>query len=131
MTDQNLNPDIREVHVGVKTLRKTHVYPLSLHDQEQLTGIVVGFVNSFSDINFNDISNEKALELIKDFIKDNLFKIMEFVIEEKERPTLIELTNNQFYQIVNDIFEVNYEGLIKNFQDLFKRAKNLMDRQKN
>lgn len=125
-TEQGLNPDIKTIHVGIKQIRPVKIYPLSISDQEKLTSQVVQFSDQFSNIDWNAVKNEEALQVLKKIIMDNLTKILEYVTDDEERPSFDELTNNQFYEIVNAIFEVNYEGLVKNFQDLFLRMKNLM-----
>jgi len=127
--ESSLNPEIREVYVGVRHLRKVHIYPLSISDQEQLTNLIVTFADKFQNVDWNKIANDEALEVLKKIITDNLNKILEFVTDDDERPKLDEMTNNQFYEIINAIFEVNYEGLVKNMKDLFSRMKNLMVQQ--
>lgn len=127
--ENSLNPDIREIYVGVKHLRKIHIYPLSISDQEKLTNLIVTFADKFQNVDWNNVTNDEALDVLKKIITDNLKKILEYVTDEDERPDLNEMTNNQFYEIVNAIFEVNYEGLVKNMKDLFSRMKNLMVQQ--
>lgn len=122
MTDNQLNPEIRTVKVGVRQLREVTIYPLSIHDQDELVKLLGNVISDLGqNVDFENANDEKALEFLHQLVFSNLEKVLEFVTDEKERPTLKELTNNQFYEIVNAIFEMNYEGLIKNFKDLFGR----------
>ena len=126
MSEKSLNPDIKEIQVGIRELRNVYIYPLSISDQLKLTKQVKSVIEDIStNWDFNNMTNEQALDFLNEVITENLSKILEFVTEEQERPSFEELTNNQFVQIVNIVFEVNYEGLIKNFQNLFKKFKGL------
>lgn len=123
---RTLNPDIKNINVGIKELREVKIYPLSMTDQFQLTEDLAQVINEMgSGVDFSTITNEDALQFMKKLLSENLMKILTYVTTEEERPTLDELTNNQFYEIANILFEVNYEGLLKNFKDLIMRAQGL------
>jgi len=123
---RTLNPDIKNINVGIKELREVKIYPLSMTDQFQLTEDLAQVISEMgSGVDFNSITNEDALQFMKKLLSENLIKILAYVTTEEERPTLDELTNNQFYEIANILFEVNYEGLLKNFKDLIMRAQGL------
>jgi hypothetical protein len=68
------------------------------------------------------LKNEEALLFIQKIITDNLSKVLEYICDEEERPSMKELTNNQFCEIVNIVYEVNYEGMIKNLKDLSQKV---------
>jgi maltooligosyltrehalose synthase len=121
---RTINPDAREIEIGVKKIRKVTLYPLSISDQMKLTEQLTSVIQQFSEFDRSEITNESAIDFMKNVLRDNLTAILQYVIDEDEQdlPTLDEITNNQLYKIANTIFEVNYEGLIKNFKDLFERA---------
>ncbi len=126
-TEKKLNPDIKKVDVGVRELKTITIYPLSATDQFDLTNRIVSVITELSQKEeLSSMSNEQAVEFIQTIIRDNLQVILEYVVDESERPSFEELTNNQIYTIVSNIFEVNYEGFLKNFKDLFKRAATLI-----
>jgi len=127
MSEKRLNPDINKVDIGVRELTTITIYPLSAHDQFDLTSRLVNTITTLAENDqFKDMSNEQALEFIQTAIKENLDIVLEYAVDEPERPTMKDLTNNQIYNIVAIIFEVNYEGFIKNFKDLFERGKTLI-----
>jgi len=127
MSEKRLNPDIKKIDIGTRGLTTITIYPLSAKDQFDLTNRLVNTITALSEKDdFAQMTNEQALEFVQALIKDNLEVILEYTVDENERPTFDQLTNNQIYQIVAVIFEVNYEGFIKNFRDLFKRAAQLI-----
>lgn len=127
MSEKRLNPDINKVDIGVRELTTITIYPLSAKDQFDLTSRLVNTITVLAEKDdFAQMTNEKALEFVQTAIKENLEVILEYVVDEEERPTMDKLTNNQIYTIVAIIFEVNYEGFIKNFKNLFERGKVLI-----
>ena len=125
MSEKTLNPDIKEVTIGIRELRNIKIYPLSVQDQFDITNRIVEVISGFSE-NQNFESNEQALEFLQKIISDNLGVILEYVTDDEERPTYRELTNNQCFEIASIIFQVNYEAFIKNSQDLIKRITEIL-----
>jgi hypothetical protein len=125
MTESRLNPQIKPVQVGVRTLREVKIYPLSMTDQENLTKTLVGVFNDVRSgkLDPKDVGQEQVFDALQKLILDNIKVILKYVTDEGETPTMEELTNNQLFEITNIIFEVNYEGFLKNFKALIKRAK--------
>jgi hypothetical protein len=122
---KDLNPEIKTVKVGTRQLRPVKIYPLSVADQFELTKSLATVINQVAgeEVDLRKMSEEKAVEAIQEIVSSNLDMILKFVCDDGEAPKMTELTNNQIVEIVTTIFEVNYEGLIKNFKDLFKRGK--------
>lgn len=127
--NRDLNPDAVTTHVGVKKTRPITIYPLSISDQMKLTDKFTEIVQQFGEFDRDNMTNEQAISFLKDFLSRNLPEVMEFVVDPEETtvPGLDEVTNNQLGQIAETIFHVNYEELIKNFKDLFKRARDMMN----
>lgn len=124
----NANPDIKTIHVGVRELRKVFIYPLSMNDQFQLLEKLSTAIQKIAEGKQLDLkSNIEGVAFMKDVITENLEQILEYVTDLEERPELKEITNNQLYEIVNIIFSVNFESMIKNFKDLFQRAKGITE----
>jgi hypothetical protein len=116
-----LNPDIKEVMVGVRTLRKITLYPLSVVDQMKVTDIFTEAIGIF-------LANKNAGEiqfvaLFIAIIKANLAKILELVVDETENAEhlLSEITNNQLSCIATLLYEMNYELISKNVNGLLKK----------
>ena len=115
---KRLNPDIKEVRVGVRRLRTIKVYPLSASDQFELSDIITEAIKTFMasegemDIAFVSV-------MVK-LVSENIGKILEFVTDEKDRGDNIlkDLTNNQVIEIAEIIYEVNYAALQKKVTSL-------------
>lgn len=127
MSDESrLNPQVKKVDVGKRHLRTIHVYPLSLKEQLDMTQVIVEILNEFSDMgDLRSMSEEQVLHFMRDFLTRNLNQVLDLCVDRDEKPSFEELTNDQLVQIIDTIFTVNYEGLIKNFKDLFERGKGL------
>jgi len=133
MSEENrtINPDAKKVDVGVKKTRSITIYPLSINDQMKLTDKFTEVIEQFGQFDRENMTNADAINFFKDFLSKHLPEFMEFVIDPEEDavPGLDEVTNNQLAQIADTVFRVNYEELIKNFKDLFKRAQNMMNQE--
>jgi len=117
-----MNPQISTVEVGIRSLREVFIYPLSVSDQFKLTEIITSVIQEVSSV--PDGSDDMVIvNIAVDAIKINLAKILVFVLDEKESITFEELTNTQLMEIVDIIFETNYEGIIKNLKRLLEKAR--------
>ena len=129
---KKLNPDIKKVDIGVREVRTINVYPLSISDQFQFAEYVSNVFNELQggEYDLNNLTDEKtAIDFIQNFIGKHIMELIDFVVDENEKPTFDELTNNQLAKIATIIFEENFEGLVKNFKNLFERAKGLIQTQ--
>jgi len=145
MAQSKINPQITTVEVGVRSLREVTIYPLSLADQTKSARIIakafqavmekLALLGELSeDIDSGgsvaavakQLSNVDVAEQVVTIIQDNLELILDLVTDENEKITMVELTNDQFYTLVEIIYEVNYEKVSKNFIALVKRAKGIV-----
>ena len=90
--ETRLNPQIREIEVGTRTLRKIEVYPLSLADEIKLSKIIGEGLVSYYSKSKEDVSNETAVNFILEVIVNNLGDVLEMVTEDVE---LAEVSNDQ------------------------------------
>ena len=115
-----INPDIKEVMVGVRNLRKLQIFPLSVIDQFKLTDL---FTEVLGSLISKDIKQDVALIVFfTNILRSNLPKILELVIDESEdvKNLIGEITNNQLTDIAKTIYEVNYSYISKNVSGLLK-----------
>jgi len=94
-----------------------------MYDQLQILDRVSDVIETVQDIGEDDV---KSISLLKTVIFDNLEVILEYITDENERPTLKELSNNQFFEIADIVFTVNFEGIAKNLKALGERATQIM-----
>lgn len=119
----SLNPQITTVEVGIKRLREVTIYPLSVADQFKMTELIGEVIQKVSDKSFAEQKDTAVVEFIVKALKKHLDKILCYVLDDSEKLEFTELSNTQLTEIINVIFEVNYEGMIKNLKDLSKKAK--------
>ena len=116
-----LNPDIQEVTIGVKKLRKITLYPLSVVDQMKVTDLFQEALGAF--LANKDAGDIQFVALFIAIIKTNLAKILSLVVdvEEDSEKLLAEITNNQLTVIANVLYEMNYALISKNVSGLLKK----------
>jgi hypothetical protein len=126
---ERLNPDIKEIKIGVRRLRKIKIYPLSAKDQFELSDLVAGGLKHFLSLGQN-MSNVDFVKESLGLIRDNLDRIIRLVTEPKDvgDDVLSDLTNNQIAEIAEIIYEVNYASLQKKVTGLLKHLPSSMRR---
>jgi len=120
-----LNPQIKEVEVGIRVLRNVKIYPLSVHDQLSATNLVMSAITAFTsnkDVKNNDLV---FVAFMLEQIRTNSTEILKMVLDENEDPEsfLKNLSNDQLVIIGKLIYEVNYESLSKNVKSLLEKMK--------
>ena len=127
---QKLNPDIREVEIGVKALYKLTIYPLSFGQQfalsDTITEAVVGFYQTGKEM--TDIG---VVTFMVNVLKENAGVILEYVTDPDEVSAILEdtgedsilnlITNKQVFRITEILYKDNYESLSKKVKDLFRQ----------
>jgi hypothetical protein len=141
----NQNPQITTVEVGIRSLREVMIFPLSIADQGKMAKILSevfqAVMTSLSHLSEEEdipdessgtigavtaqLSNIDIAGVIVGIVQENLEVVLKLVVDPHEKITMEELTNEQFYKLVEVIYEVNYENASKNFPALFMRAKNV------
>ena len=113
-----LNPEIKEIVIGKRILKKIRVFPLSAADQLELTGSISEAI--LDVISQKEESNFKIISLIKDIVNTNIGNILAYVTEEGES-LLSEITNVQILELVEMIYDMNYGSLEKKTSELLKK----------
>jgi len=129
-----LNPDIREIVYGKKELKKLTLYPLSVGDQFKVTDIVTKVVQEVvrgqKEGQLNDFV---FMSLVIEAVETNLGKILTLIsdiTEEEVKTVMSQLTNTQLSVIVESIWEVDYEPMLKKGKSLFDRGKSVFSSKK-
>ncbi len=113
-----LNPDIKEVEIGTRTLKKIKVYPLSVMDQFKVTDLFTEVLGTF--LAHQNKGDASFVAFVIAAIKANLTKILAFLIDEDSELVAKDLTNNQLCDIAAIAYEVNYEVISKKVSGLLK-----------
>lgn len=138
MSESTLNPSIREIMVGNRTLRKIKIYPLSAKDEIDMGTLITKAIVSFSERSkeFDElagpsiISNSSSkLEVINECLRlvvDNIQEILKIVSdipEEEVEEVALSMTNAQIMGIAIIIWDDNYGVVQKNVQDLLEKVR--------
>lgn len=134
-----LSPKIVQVQVGVRQVREVILYPLSMADQLALPDQIVSAVAQMGKLDAKDLATSAAKSLKgkaeegsdKDMatvkiVMDLIVKNIDYILEKSmDGVTMTDLTNEQFVDIVDAIFTVNYEATVGKAMDLVQRVKRL------
>jgi len=113
--EKMLNPQVTDVEIGIRSLRKITLYPLSMADQLKLSDIISKAIQE----QFNADSDIAVVAFITNLLKDNMGRILTMATDEDGNGILEEMTNLQAAAIAETIYEVNYGVVAKNFKSLF------------
>ena len=120
-----LNPQIKDVEIGIRNLRSIKIYPLSVSDQLTATNLVTSALQVF--MTNKDVKNNDLLfvAFMLEQIRTNASEILKMVLDETESPEVVlkDMSNEQMMVIVKAIYEVNYESLSKNVKSLLEKKK--------
>ena len=121
---RKLNPQVRSVDIGKRTLRNIPIFPLSLGDQLDLTDLINQAMNAFFNMSPDETDEGliKFIAFVLELIKENIERIIEMITEEKKE-ILKEITNSQLMEIVEIVYEENFEGPLKKVSSLFPQVK--------
>ena len=120
--EKKLNPQITDVEIGVRNLRKITVYPLSMSDQLKLTDLITKSVTE--QLAKADGGELSLVSFIIKMLQENIGKIITMVTDEDAK-VLEEISNSQAVEIADVLFDVNYGTVAKNFKSLSEKLTGL------
>lgn len=117
-----INPEIVDIDIGVRYLRKVTFYPLSAGHQLRLTSMIEDIFKEMVNIKpEDDDSTVVFFSKLLDIVKENIDKIVGFICDEDSEELLDDMTNSQLVGVVEYVYKTNYEGPLKNLLSLFQR----------
>jgi hypothetical protein len=121
---EDVNPQVKEVKIGVRILRKIKVYPISVADQLELTDMITEAVGVFFSIEAEKKEEGLPMEFIifvTGLIKENIGEVITKVTGKEDSDALLaDMTNDQLSEIVGIIYKENFEGPFEKLVDLFQ-----------
>jgi hypothetical protein len=106
-----LNPQIKEVSVGTRKLRKIKIYPMSAGDQLKLIGLIRKVREDAGEL-ASRADTATIIGYVGDVITNNFGTILEFITDDGAK-LIDELTNTQISEIADIVYEVNFAILEK------------------
>jgi hypothetical protein len=116
-----LNPKSMKMDIGVRTQRQIVIYPLSMADELKFTSTVSDAYSTFSQLQEEKDSELQIAQFIVSAIQENLTSIMVMICEEEV--TLDQITNEQFADICELIYDMNFAGALGKFISLWTKIK--------
>jgi hypothetical protein len=123
-TKQKLNPEVVDIEVGVRYLRKVTFYPLSVAHQLKMTDILEMVFQELVGVSQGADKDESVALFfgkVLEIVKENINIIVTLITEEEPETFLADLTNSQLAKIVEYIYTTNFEGPLKNLLSLFQK----------
>jgi len=121
---QDVNPQVKEIKIGVRDLRKLTIYPLSVADQLELTDMITEAVGVFFNLEAEKKEEGPPIEFVMfmfDLIKSNLGDVITKVTGEEDSDAILsDMTNAQLTEIIEIVYKENFEGPFGKLVDLFQ-----------
>jgi len=120
---EKANPQVTETDIGVRTLRKIKIYPLSMGDQLKLTDLVSEAMQAFFGMQAegSDDLTPEFIAFVTNLLKENIDRILEMITDEKPLLFKKDCTNTQLSEIIAIVYQENFEGPLKKVRSLFQR----------
>lgn len=121
-TDYKINPEMAEIEVGVRYLRKVTFFPLSNAHEIKMTKVLKEIFAEMAKLGADN--NEESLIVfvnrLLDIITDNIQMILGMISDEPPQSLLEDMTNSQLVKVVEYVYKTNFEEPAKNLQALFQ-----------
>lgn len=130
MSEPTLNPQIKEIEVGIRNLRNIKIYPLSVRDQLKAKEIIKSALDTlFSVSQERTVDDMVFISFIVDTVTKHIEDIVPLVTDCKiteEDDLLSDITNKQFTQLVEIVYEENFSFLASKVAAKFQAIKEKM-----
>ena len=123
---EELNPNIRNLVIGIRKPRTIVIYPLSIGDQLKMSETIANLLTMITAT--EDITDGTAfISNVLSLIQNNLKDFLKFVLEEGENPdqVLNEMSNIQAVELCELIYAMNYEDTLKKTKEIVRKVQNL------
>ena len=134
MKAPKVNPKCRKFEIGVRNLRDITIWPLSLADELEFSEKIIGLVDGFDAAIYIPLPEATEEEqtgntelriaaYILSAIKENLVELLAYVADEEV--TLKDIDNEQFVELCELIFDMNFDGAAGKIKRLLNKVKSL------
>ena len=122
-----MNPRVRDVEVGIRTLRNIKLYPLSAADQFTLSDTLTEGFQVYAAEAGDKFTPQAASKLIE-LIRTKLPSMLKLVFPDEQPARILkEIDNMQLAQIAEHVFKDNYGDPVKKLAGLFSPKLNQND----
>ena len=122
---EDVNPQVKEVKIGLRILRKIKIYPISVADQLELTDMITEAVGMFFSLEAKKKTEDELpmefVVFVTSLIKENIGEVITKVTGEEDSDAILsDMTNDQLSEVVGIIYKENFEGPFGKLVDLFQ-----------
>ena len=121
--NEKINPQIMEIEIGIREMRKIKIYPLSMADQLSLTNLISTSIAAH--VAKEEGGDMAVVAFILELVKENIGRILTMVTDGGDEKLLENISNLQAAGIAEAVYEVNYGIVAKNFKSLFGKVMTL------
>lgn len=121
-----LNPQIMEIEIGVRDLRKINIYPLSMADQLSTTDLITQTLQQFFKEEQDSATDMEFVAFTVNVIKENMGRLLSMATDEDGEKLLSQMTNLQASQVAEILYDVNFGSVVKNVQGLITKIKGIL-----
>ena len=121
----DINPQVKEIKIGLRHLRKITIYPLSVADQLEMTDMIVDAVGVFFSLEAEGKMAEgppaEFIVFLFGLIKENIGEIVVKVTGEEDSDAILaDMSNDQMTDIIAIVYKENFEAPLAKLVDLFQ-----------
>jgi len=95
------------------------VYPLSMSHQLEFTNLLSDGLKELVESKADDSA---FFNFLMTFFRDNIHKVFGYLIEEDPEKVVNVITNEQFVEIAEIVYEVNFASVSKNVKSLLEKT---------
>lgn len=120
----DLMPKSEKIPYGKREVQSFEVWPLSIGDQFKLTDLVAQVVAGL--LEKGSLRDSEFVGVFLSAIKDNVHQILAIVgdlSEDQSKNVIDQMTNRQLMYFVECVWDMNYEDVLKNANNLFERVR--------
>ena len=122
----DINPQVKEIKIGLRSLRKIKIYPLSVADQLELTDMITEAVGVFFSLDAEGKMTEgppaEFIVFVFGLIKDNVGEIVTKVTGEEDSDAILgDMSNDQLSDMITIVYKENFEAPLAKLVDLFQQ----------
>jgi hypothetical protein len=126
MPEPKLNPQIKELEIGIRNLRNILIYPLSVRDQLKMKEVIKATLDTI--FGSSGMEDTEFVGFIVETITSNLDKLIPLVTDPLiengvEVDILSEMTNKQFSEAISIIYEENFSFLLEKVTSQLEKLK--------
>lgn len=133
-----LNPEVREIQIGIREFESLKIYPLSIADQMSMSELITESLRKFFGVegadgqgeaeqkSLSSVSDVEFVEFLVKLITENLAVALNLITDAGTLPQakklLQKITNNQAVEIATIVYEMNYQDSAKNLMSLLGKV---------